>query len=197
MIAIGANAVCGTRPARATWGQASVLGHEAAGVVNQTCPGTTMQVCTRGAIYLTDFYGDCRSCRWVPSISAWPNAATSGRRSTGFRLVRDHPRVQPLSHRRRDDNDRGDHASRCDGQPRLRRAALVRSDLEIAHLPQRAVQHCRFQGNQIGPACRRWTRSLSAPTSRSPSPTPGHPRRPCWVRGAGFASVSRALIGGE
>ena len=63
MIAIGANAVCGTDRHEYHEGSPIVPGHEAAGVVHRTGPGTTVPIGTRGAIYLMDFCGDCRSCR--------------------------------------------------------------------------------------------------------------------------------------
>lgn len=62
-IRIGANAICGTDRNEYFHGAAIVPGHEAAGVVENAGPGTSTPVGTRGAIYLMDFCGECRSCR--------------------------------------------------------------------------------------------------------------------------------------
>ncbi|CAM3629573.1 alcohol dehydrogenase catalytic domain-containing protein [Occultella aeris] len=61
-IRIGANAICGTDRKEYTQGVEIVPGHEAAGVVESAGPGTTLPIGTRGAIYLMDFCGECRSC---------------------------------------------------------------------------------------------------------------------------------------
>lgn len=62
-IAIGANAICGTDRKEYHEGVGIVPGHEAAGVVESAGAGTTTLLGTRGAIYLMDFCGECRSCR--------------------------------------------------------------------------------------------------------------------------------------
>jgi threonine 3-dehydrogenase len=63
LLAVGANAVCGTDRHEFYQGSPIVPGHEAAGVVVATGPGTTTAAGTRGAVYLMDFCGSCRSCR--------------------------------------------------------------------------------------------------------------------------------------
>lgn len=62
-IRIGANAICGTDRKEYHEGVDIVPGHEAAGVVEAIGPETATPVGTRGAIYLMDFCGACRSCR--------------------------------------------------------------------------------------------------------------------------------------
>jgi len=61
-IRIGANAICGTDRKEYHEGVDIVPGHEAAGVVEAVGPRTSLPVGTRGAIYLMDFCGECRSC---------------------------------------------------------------------------------------------------------------------------------------
>jgi threonine 3-dehydrogenase len=63
LVRIGANAICGTDRHEYFDGTSIVPGHEAAGVVVDTGPDTTTAGGTRGAIYLMDYCGDCRSCR--------------------------------------------------------------------------------------------------------------------------------------
>ncbi|WP_420114402.1 alcohol dehydrogenase catalytic domain-containing protein [Pseudactinotalea sp.] len=62
-VRIGANAICGTDRHEYHEGVGIVPGHEAAGVVESAGSGTSSPVGTRGAIYLMDFCGECRSCR--------------------------------------------------------------------------------------------------------------------------------------
>lgn len=62
-IRIVANAICGTDRHEYLDGSPIVPGHEAAGVVESAGPGTSTPVGARGAIYLMDFCGACRSCR--------------------------------------------------------------------------------------------------------------------------------------
>ncbi len=63
LVAVGANAICGTDRHEFYDGSPIVPGHEAAGVVLEAGPGTTVRPGTRGAVYLMDFCGSCRSCR--------------------------------------------------------------------------------------------------------------------------------------
>jgi threonine 3-dehydrogenase len=63
LLAVGANAICGTDRHEFFDGSPIVPGHEAAGVVVEAGPGTRTRPGTRGAVYLMDFCGDCRSCR--------------------------------------------------------------------------------------------------------------------------------------
>jgi len=62
-IRIAANAICGTDRNEYLSGSSIVPGHEAAGVVSDVGPATTVPVGTPGVIYLMDFCGTCRSCR--------------------------------------------------------------------------------------------------------------------------------------
>jgi threonine 3-dehydrogenase len=62
LIRIAANAICGTDRNEYFNGTAIVPGHEAAGVVVGAGPDTTTVPGTRGAIYLMDYCGACRSC---------------------------------------------------------------------------------------------------------------------------------------
>ncbi|TDE94274.1 alcohol dehydrogenase [Occultella glacieicola] len=61
-VRIGANAICGTDRKEYLEGVDIVPGHEAAGVVEAAGPATTVPIGTRGAIYLMDYCGQCRSC---------------------------------------------------------------------------------------------------------------------------------------
>lgn len=63
LLAIGANAICGTDRGEYNNGSKIVPGHEAAGVVIAAGADTTTPVGTRGAVYLMDFCGTCRSCK--------------------------------------------------------------------------------------------------------------------------------------
>jgi threonine 3-dehydrogenase len=63
LLAVRANAICGTD--RNQWDEGSdvVPGHEAAGIVVAAGEGTATPIGTPGVIFLMDFCGDCRSCR--------------------------------------------------------------------------------------------------------------------------------------
>lgn len=63
LIRIGANAICGTDRNEYVTGAPIVPGHEAAGIVAVAGEGTRTAIGTRGALYLMDFCGSCRSCR--------------------------------------------------------------------------------------------------------------------------------------
>jgi threonine dehydrogenase-like Zn-dependent dehydrogenase len=62
LLRVEANAVCGTDRAILEGGSQVVPGHEAAGTVIAVGEGTTTAVGTRGAVFLMDFCGTCRSC---------------------------------------------------------------------------------------------------------------------------------------
>ena len=62
LVRVAANAVCGTDRQPYFEGSSVIPGHEAAGVVAAAGPGTTLPVGTRGAVYLMDYCGVCRSC---------------------------------------------------------------------------------------------------------------------------------------
>jgi threonine 3-dehydrogenase len=63
MLRIDANAICGSDRNQYYNGSTVVPGHEAAGTVVQAGEGATTPIGTRGAVYLMDYCGQCRSCR--------------------------------------------------------------------------------------------------------------------------------------
>jgi threonine 3-dehydrogenase len=63
LLRVEANAICGTDRAPYYEGSAVVPGHEAVGTVISAGPGTSTVVGTRGAVFLMDYCGSCRSCR--------------------------------------------------------------------------------------------------------------------------------------
>ncbi len=63
LLAVQANAICGTDREQYHQGSVVVPGHEAAGTVIAAGPGTTTTVGTTGAVFLMDYCGQCRSCR--------------------------------------------------------------------------------------------------------------------------------------
>lgn len=64
LLRVGANALCGTDRLQWRFGAGAVTpGHEAAGEVVAAGPGTTTRIGARGAVYLMEFCGACRSCR--------------------------------------------------------------------------------------------------------------------------------------
>jgi threonine 3-dehydrogenase len=83
LVAIGANAICGTDRGEYLNGSPIVPGHEAAGVVASAGPGTTTATGTRGAIYLMDYCGQCRSCRVGATNQCSAKRADVGQTSDG------------------------------------------------------------------------------------------------------------------
>ncbi|MCU1527615.1 MAG: Alcohol dehydrogenase GroES domain protein [Frondihabitans sp.] len=63
LIAVRANALCGTDRNFFVNGSPTVSGHEAAGVVVAGGRDTTLAPGTRGVVFLMDYCGTCRSCR--------------------------------------------------------------------------------------------------------------------------------------
>jgi len=63
LLRVEANAICGTDREQYFEGSDIVPGHEAAGTVIAAGPGTTTAGGARGAVYLMDYCGECRSCR--------------------------------------------------------------------------------------------------------------------------------------
>jgi len=63
LIRVEANAICGTDRAQFNEGSTVIPGHEAAGTVVAVGSDTSTKVGTRGAVFLMDFCGQCRSCR--------------------------------------------------------------------------------------------------------------------------------------
>ncbi|MGW5363025.1 alcohol dehydrogenase catalytic domain-containing protein [Actinopolymorpha pittospori] len=62
LLAIGANAICGSDRHQYVNGSPIVPGHEVAGVVVAAGDGTSVALGTRGVAYLMDYCGACRSC---------------------------------------------------------------------------------------------------------------------------------------
>lgn len=63
LVRIEANALCGSERPQFFDGSTVTPGHEAAGIVAAAGTGTHIPLGTRGAIFLMDFCGECRSCR--------------------------------------------------------------------------------------------------------------------------------------
>jgi threonine 3-dehydrogenase len=63
LLAVGANALCGSERGQFLRGAPVTPGHEAAGAVVAAGLGTHTAVGTRGGVFLMVFCGECRSCR--------------------------------------------------------------------------------------------------------------------------------------
>jgi threonine 3-dehydrogenase len=63
LVRVQANAICGTDREQFYSGSEVTPGHEAAGTVELAGEATTTAVGTRGAVYLMDYCGQCRSCK--------------------------------------------------------------------------------------------------------------------------------------
>jgi threonine dehydrogenase-like Zn-dependent dehydrogenase len=63
LLAVSANALCGSERGQFYNGTAVTPGHEAAGTVVASGPGATTPAGTPGVVYLMDYCGACRSCR--------------------------------------------------------------------------------------------------------------------------------------
>jgi threonine dehydrogenase-like Zn-dependent dehydrogenase len=63
LVRVEANAICGTDREQFYNGSDVVPGHEAAGSVVAAGPATTLPPGSRGAVFLMDYCGECRSCR--------------------------------------------------------------------------------------------------------------------------------------
>ena len=83
LLAVGANAICGTDRHEFFQGSPIVPGHEAAGAVVEAGPGTSTSIGTRGAVYLMDFCGACRSCRLGATNQCLAKRADVGQTSDG------------------------------------------------------------------------------------------------------------------
>jgi threonine 3-dehydrogenase len=79
LLRVEANAICGSDRGQYYNGSEVVPGHEAVGTVVQAGVGTTVEVGTRGAVFLMDYCGVCRSCR-----SGFTNQCTAKRADMGF-----------------------------------------------------------------------------------------------------------------
>jgi threonine dehydrogenase-like Zn-dependent dehydrogenase len=63
LLRVRANAICGTDRGQYSEGSSVTPGHEAAGVVVATGPGTSVREGTPGVVFLMDYCGQCRSCQ--------------------------------------------------------------------------------------------------------------------------------------
>lgn len=63
LLRVRANAICGTDREQFYAGSGVVPGHEAAGTVALSGPGTAIPAGTTGVVYLMDYCGLCRSCK--------------------------------------------------------------------------------------------------------------------------------------
>jgi threonine 3-dehydrogenase len=137
LVAIGANAICGTDRNEYLNGSPIVPGHEAAGVVVEAGAGTTVEPGARGAIYLMDYCGACRSCRVGATNQCLAKRADVGQTADGgygpYALVHESnffPVTDDVSFARAtmllDVMGTSSHA--------LRRAELVRTDTESVYV---------------------------------------------------------------
>jgi threonine dehydrogenase-like Zn-dependent dehydrogenase len=62
LVSVRANAICGTDRGQFYEGSIVTPGHEAAGTVAATGPGTSTEVGTPGVIFLMDYCGQCPNC---------------------------------------------------------------------------------------------------------------------------------------
>ncbi len=79
LIEVKANALCGSERGQFFDGSGGTPGHEAAGIVAGTGPGTRTEAGTPGVIYLMDFCGECRSC-----VLGFTNQCANKRGDVGF-----------------------------------------------------------------------------------------------------------------
>lgn len=79
LLRVEANAICGSDRGQYYNGSEVVPGHEAVGTVVKAGVGATVEVGTRGAVFLMDYCGACRGCR-----SGFTNQCTAKRADMGF-----------------------------------------------------------------------------------------------------------------
>lgn len=79
LLAVRANAICGTDRGQYYDGSAVTPGHEAAGVVTAIGPGTSTAVGTPGVVFLMDFCGQCQNC-----LLGYTNQCVAKRADMGF-----------------------------------------------------------------------------------------------------------------
>lgn len=137
LLRVQANAVCGTDRAQYFQGSTVTPGHEAAGLVIATGSETSTAVGTRGAVFLMDYCGECRSCR----IGA-TNQCLAKRGDMGFTQDGGYGRYE-LAHesnffRITDDIEIGNATMLLDvmgtSSHAIRRAQLVRPDIESVYI---------------------------------------------------------------
>ncbi len=137
LLAVQANALCGTDRHQYYDGSSVVPGHEAAGTVIQTGEGTTTPVGTRGAVFLMDFCGECRSCKYNATNQCFAKRADMGFTHDGgygpYELVHE-SNFFPIT----DDIEIGNATMLLDvmgtSSHALGRAALVRQDVESVYI---------------------------------------------------------------
>jgi threonine dehydrogenase-like Zn-dependent dehydrogenase len=137
LLAVQANALCGTDRHQYYDGSSVVPGHEAAGTVLQTGDGTTTPAGTRGAVFLMDFCGECRSCKYDATNQCLAKRADMGFTHDGgygpYELVHE-SNFFPIT----DDIEIGNATMLLDvmgtSSHALGRAALVRQDVESVYI---------------------------------------------------------------
>ena len=137
LVRVAANAVCGTDRQQYFEGSSVIPGHEAAGVIEAAGPGTTLPVGTRGAVYLMDYCGACRSCLLGATNQCLNKRADMGFTNDGgygpYELVHE-SNFFPIS----DAIEIGNATMLLDvmgtSSHALRRAELVRPDIESAYI---------------------------------------------------------------
>ncbi|MGW6278661.1 alcohol dehydrogenase catalytic domain-containing protein [Kribbella sp. NPDC055071] len=137
LLQVQANALCGSDRGQYFGGSSVVPGHEAAGTVIATGDGTTTAIGTRGAVFLMDFCGECRSCRYGATNQCTAKRADMGFTHDGgygpFELVHE-TNFFPIT----DDIEIGNATMLLDvmgtSSHALGRAALVRQDIESIYI---------------------------------------------------------------
>ena len=137
LLAVQANALCGTDRHQYYDGSPVVPGHEAAGTVLQAGEGTSTPVGTRGAVFLMDFCGECRSCKYGATNQCFAKRADMGFTHDGgygpYELVHE-TNFFPIT----DDIEIGNATMLLDvmgtSAHALGRAALVRQDVESVYI---------------------------------------------------------------
>lgn len=137
LLAVQANALCGTDRHQYYDGSSVVPGHEAAGTVLQAGEGTGTPVGTRGAVFLMDFCGECRSCKYGATNQCFAKRADMGFTHDGgygpYELVHE-TNFFPIT----DDIEIGNATMLLDvmgtSAHALGRAALVRQDVESVYI---------------------------------------------------------------
>lgn len=137
LLSVQANALCGTDRNQYFDGSSVVPGHEAAGTVLAAGEGTSTPAGTRGAVFLMDFCGECRSCRYGATNQCFAKRADMGFTHDGgygpYELVHE-SNFFPIT----DDIEIGNATMLLDvmgtSSHALGRAALVRQDVESVYI---------------------------------------------------------------
>ena len=164
LLSVEANAICGTDREQYYEGSECVPGHEAAGTVIATGTETSTEVGARGAVFLMDYCGRCRSCQAGHTNQCLAKRNDMGFTADGgygpFEVVHEtnfFPVPDRTCRRRRRPccwTSWGPEATRWAGSRAYARTSRAFS----APAPGRS-----------GSACWRWPRRASAPTSPSTS----------------------------